>query len=108
SESQPPILMQGNIVVPPRVDGRHLFVQTDLGQIEVLDIEPTATSKRVTSIARVPSSNSAPRMSWMAVEDNRLWIVDARLSRYDMQVAKGNLNWVWSKNEGDRFAGPPS
>ncbi|MCA9132078.1 MAG: PQQ-binding-like beta-propeller repeat protein [Planctomycetales bacterium] len=107
SETQIPITMQGNIVVSPQIDGRRLIVQSDLGQIEVLDVEPTAESRKVSSIAGIPNNLFEPKLSWLTTDSNRLWVSDSRFTRLDLQVASGKLSRVWIKNDGDRFTGPP-
>lgn len=106
-EAQVPIMVEGNIVVPPQADGRRLVVQSDLGQILVLDIEPTADSQKVTTIASIPKNLFQPRLSWTVAADNKLWVADSRFTRFDLQVSLGKLVRAWIKNDGDQFAGPP-
>jgi outer membrane protein assembly factor BamB len=106
-ESQTPITMEGNIVVPPQVDGRHLIVQTDLGQIKVLDIEPTVETQKVTELVTVSKNVFSPKRSWLTVDNNRVWVVDNQLTRFDLQLATMNMSRAWIKNDGDRFVGPP-
>jgi len=106
-DSQPPITMEGNIVVPPQVDGRHLIVQTDLGQIKVLDIEPTVETQKVSELVSRPKNVFSPKRSWLTVDNNRLWVVDKQFTRFDVQLASMNLKLAWNKNDGDRFVGPP-
>jgi outer membrane protein assembly factor BamB len=106
-DAQVPLTMEGNIVVSPQVDGRRLIVHSDLGQIVILDIEPTADTQKVNEIASIPKNLFQPQLSWSLAENNRVWMADTRFTRFDLQVALQKLSRVWSKNDGDRFVGPP-
>lgn len=106
-EAQVPVMVDGNIIVQPRVDGRRLAVQTDLGQIVVLDVEPTLETQKVSTVATVPKSLLQPRMAWPLFEDNALWIADKRFTKFDLQVSLQKLSGAWSKNDGDTFTGQP-
>ncbi len=105
--TQAAIPVDGNIVVSPQIDGRRLIVQSDLGQILVLDVEPTAPAEKVTTIAAVPKNLYQPQISWMTASNNKLWVADTRFTRFDMQVSLQKLNRAWIKNDGDQFTGPP-
>ncbi len=106
-DAQTPITMEGNIVVPPQIDGRHLIVQTDLGQIKVLDVEPTVETQKVSELVTLPPNVFAPKQSWLVAENNRVWVADSQLTRFDVQLASMNMSRVWVENTGDRFDGPP-
>ncbi len=106
-EAQNPITMEGNIVAPPQVDGRRLIVQTDLGQIKVLDIEPTVNTQKVSELVAVPKNVFSPKQSWLIVDNNRVWVVDSQLTRFDVQLATMSMSRAWIENPGDAFVGPP-
>ena len=106
-ETQTAITMEGNIVSPPQVDGRRLVVQSDAGQIKVLDVEPTAQSRRVSELVTVPKSLTQPRMSWLLADSNRVWVAQQQLMRFDVQVATLSMSRVWIKYDGDQFVAPP-
>lgn len=99
--------MNGNIVVSPKVDGRKLVVQSDLGECVVFDVEPTAETRKVSEIARVPRSSVTPQRSWIVAENNKVWIADSRLTRFDLQVTGQKLNRVWVMQPDDTFTGAP-
>lgn len=105
-EAQRPLVMDGNIVTPPQIDGRRLVVQSDLGQIKVLDIEPTAKMQRVSELATLPKNSSQPKKSWLFAENNRVWVADQQLMRIDVQVATLSMSHAWLKHDGDRFVSP--
>lgn len=107
SFAQQALVMQGNIVVPPQVDGRRLIIQSDLGEIIVVDVEPTAETRKVNTIASVPKNLLSPQRSYAVAEDNKIWVADTRFTRFDLIVSQGKLNRAWIKNDGDTFVGPP-
>ena len=106
-EAQTAITMQGNIVSAPQVDGRRLVVQSDVGQIKVLDVEPTAQSRRVSELVTVPKSFAQPRLSWLSADSNRVWVAQEQLMRFDVQVATLSMSRAWIKYDGDQFVAPP-
>jgi len=105
--TQTPFRMKGNIVVPPQIDGRRVFVITDLGEIAVLDVEPAADKDKVSRFDPVPASYLEPRLSYLAVGNNRLWIAESMLIRMNLVVSRGKLEREWVKEDGDRFTSPP-
>lgn len=105
SQILPPL--DGNIVVDPQVDGRKLAVQSDLGQIVVLDVEPTLETEKVSVLASVPKNLLEPQQAWSTFGDNKLWIADTRFTQFELQVSLGKLNRVWTEHDGDTFVGPP-
>lgn len=106
-ETEAAITMDGNIVTPPQVDGRRLVVQSDTGQIKVLDVEPTAQSRRVSELVNVPRSFPQPRLSYLLADSNRVWVAQQQLMRFDVQVATLSMSRAWIKYDGDQFVAPP-
>ena len=104
---QAPFQMKGNIVVPPQVDGRRVFVISDLGEIAVFDVEPAADKDKVNRFDPVTASYLEPRLSYLAAGNNRLWIAESMLIRRDLVVSSGKLVHVWAINTDDRFTSPP-
>jgi len=104
--AQPPIPVVGNVVLPPSVDGRQILVQSNLGNSLVLDVEPSASSDRVTVTARVPKNLDSPQSIWSAFSQNQVWLAENRLARFDLVVTQGKLNRRWIQHEGDEFVGP--
>ncbi|GIW97226.1 MAG: serine/threonine protein kinase [Pirellulaceae bacterium] len=104
---QLPITVDGNVTVPPTQAGRRLIVHTDLGQILVLDVEPTEEKDKVVVAAKVPKNLIHPQLSWSVFDNNVLWVANTRFSRFNYQVSLGKLDRAWIKNDGDLFLGPP-
>lgn len=106
-ESQPRITIDGNIVVRPKVDGRRLVVQSDLGQIVVLDVEPTAESQKVTELANLTKNALKPRLSWLIAENNQIWVTENQFMRFNVLVTTGKIDRAGGWEAGDQFLGPP-
>jgi outer membrane protein assembly factor BamB len=107
AEAQTPFRLKGNIVVPPQVDGRRLFVISDLGEIAVLDIEPSAQKEKVSRFEPVLASMQQPRMVYIVAGNNRLWMAENRFMRMDLIVTTGKLDRMWVKDDGDIFTSVP-
>ncbi len=107
SPSQVPLAVEGNVVVAPQIDGRRLIVQSDLGQLLVLDVEPTSDTQNVSLIASRAKNVLSPQLSWLTAANNKLWVADTRLTRFDLQVSMGRLNNSWSRHDGDEFKSKP-
>ena len=107
TSTQTPFRMKGNIVVPPQVDGRRLFVVSDLGEIAVFDIEPAADKDKVSRFDPVPASKLEPRPTFLAAGNNKLWTLDNAFICRDLVVSSGKLVRLWALQDGDNFTGPP-
>jgi outer membrane protein assembly factor BamB len=104
-QAQEPMVVDGNIIVPPLIDRRQLLVQSDMGNTVVLDIEPSSKDK-VTRIASVPKNLDSPRQVWTAFQKNFIWLAENRLARFDLVVSSGKMDRKWIQNDGDQFVGP--
>lgn len=107
-QAQPPFRMRGNVKVPPTiVQQRRIIVLTDLGQVTVLDVEPTAEDEQVTEVAKQVASYEKPTSTQMAVGRSQMWITGTRVGRYELQINTGRVVSDWFKHEGDSFVGKP-
>ncbi len=105
-ETQPHVQIGGNVVVPPTISGRRLFVQSDLSAIAVLDVELNADADRVSVIATIPENAAQPTRSWAVADRSKLWLADERLTRFDLQVTSQRLDRISTIHDGDVFTGP--
>ncbi|MEM6473485.1 MAG: PQQ-binding-like beta-propeller repeat protein, partial [Planctomycetota bacterium] len=105
-QSQDPVRMEGNVVVPPIVsERRRMVVLTDLGEIAAFDVEPTSETDKVSISARQLSSYATPTLTEMAVGRSQVWTTGSRLGRYE--ISRGRVIPDWFKHEGDSFVGTP-
>lgn len=102
-----PIRLTGRVVVPMTTDGKRLVVSTDLGAVEVFELDPrrveSPLEKAVTGIS---SMNNAAATGYSHFSGGKLWVGDRQLARYDVQVASGSLARKWIRNKGDRYIAP--
>jgi outer membrane protein assembly factor BamB len=99
--------LAGNVRVPPIIQGRRLIVLTDLGEVVVYDIEPTAETNQVTEAAKLPPFYEQPTPTQMAVGRSQMWITGTRIGRYELQINTGRVIRDWIKHEFDTFIGKP-
>jgi hypothetical protein len=105
--AQDPISMEGNVVVSPLPDKRRLIVLSDLGEIKVLDVEPSSEGDKVSVIADVARSYSTPTLSQMTRGQNEIWTTGSKFSRYEMQANRGQVVPREPAFLNDYFVGKP-
>ncbi|MFO0943552.1 MAG: PQQ-binding-like beta-propeller repeat protein [Pirellulales bacterium] len=106
SYAQDHIDMVGNIIAPPTADRTRLLVQTDLGQTKVLDVELNNSKNKVSTLASIAKNLDMPQYSWNTFGQNRVWIAEKRLAKYDLQVSTGVLKLDNSFFDGAQFIAP--
>ena len=106
--AQPPFRLDGNVHVTPKIQDRRIIILTDLGQVVVYDIEPTAEKReQVTEAAIQPATYQAPTATRMAIGKNQMWVSGTRIGRYELQISTGRVVPDWVKFPGDTFIGAP-
>ncbi|MBX3423617.1 MAG: PQQ-binding-like beta-propeller repeat protein [Pirellulaceae bacterium] len=103
-QAQPAVAVDGNVLVPALADRRQALVQSDLGNTLILEVDPSATARPVTVVARVPKNLDWPQNFGVAFGRNQVWLAEKRLARLDLVVSQEKLNRKWSRYEGDQFA----
>ncbi|QDT57729.1 outer membrane biogenesis protein BamB [Stieleria bergensis] len=106
-KAQDPITIEGNVVVAPLLDKRRIIVLSDLGEIKVLDIEPSSEGEKVSVIADVARSYSTPTLSQMTLGQNELWTTGSKFSRYEIQANRGQVVPREPAFLNDAFVGEP-
>ena len=106
--AQPPFRLDGNVHVTPMIQDRRIIILTDLGQVVVYDIEPTAEKReQVTEAAIQPATYQTPTATRMAIGKNQMWVSGTRIGRYELQISTGRVVPDWVKYPGDTFIGAP-
>ncbi|WP_153559155.1 outer membrane protein assembly factor BamB family protein [Roseimaritima sediminicola] len=105
--AQAPILMTGNVITPPKIQGRRLIVLSDRGEVKVLDIDTAADNEQVTVLAEQVASYDQPTATQMDVDRSQMWITGTRINRYQLQANTGKIVFSWAKHAGDSFIAPP-
>ncbi|MFN5948385.1 MAG: PQQ-binding-like beta-propeller repeat protein, partial [Pirellulaceae bacterium] len=103
---QPSIRLRGHVVVPAQVEGRRVVLVTDLGEVVILDIEPSNATDQVTKLASRVASETQPRDLWPLLDKNELWLTGRNFTRLKVVVSKQLLDPEWVKEDQDQFTGP--
>lgn len=106
-KTQDPILLKGNVIVPMILYGRRPLVVTDIGEINVFNIDFNAEEKTVEHAA-TPNAPRQERMkSYPVVEGTTLVVVDDKLIKYDLQITRKLVRQDSVTNSSEAFIGPP-
>lgn len=105
--AQAPIRLTGNVKIKPIVQGRRVIILTDLGQVVVVEVEPTAEREKVSIVAEQVATYDRPTNTQMAVSKSQMWVTGTRIGRYELQINTGRVVQDWFKHEADNFVGEP-
>ncbi len=102
---QTPLRLRGWIEVPMSASRRRIMMTTDLGEIELYDIDLNAPDHPV---VRAASQQSTGRKATrLAVFDRGyLWVAENRLFKFQVQTSKAKLPQMGLAMEGDQFYPP--
>lgn len=95
----------GHIHTEPLVSGRTLVVTTDLGAVQVFDVQ--RADKPLTSQAAMAATYEQPVAGFPLLRSANLWMADRGLTLYEIQVAGSRLVPKWRKAETDVCLSPP-
>lgn len=105
--AQNPVIFRGHVVVEPQVDGRRLAVATNLGEVAILDVEPSNANDRVFKLVSLVGNENVTKNTWPLMAGNDLWLASTRLIYYQVQVTSQKLNRQWLNEDGDQFTSRP-
>ncbi|MEO8497381.1 MAG: PQQ-binding-like beta-propeller repeat protein, partial [Planctomycetota bacterium] len=105
---QKPIRLKGNVIAPMVLYGRRPLVVTDLGEVNVFNVDFNATTDTVTTAtAPLPASRSAPLLSYPVVEGTTLVLADDKLVKYQLQVTTKQITQKSVTNISEPCIAPP-
>ena len=105
---QAPLRLAGNVIVPMVLYGRRPVVVTDLGEVNVYNIDFNSDTNTVTpATAALPASRSVPLLSYPVVEGTTLVLADEKLVKYQLQVTTKQITQKSVTNSRDTFIAPP-
>ncbi|MCA9142014.1 MAG: PQQ-binding-like beta-propeller repeat protein [Planctomycetaceae bacterium] len=105
---QAPIRLTGNVIVPMVLYGRRPLVVTDLGEVNVFNIDFNTEKDTVTTAtAALPASRAAPLLSYPVVEGTTLVLADEKLIKYQLQVTTKQITQKSVTNSSDSCIAPP-
>lgn len=105
--AQSPFQLTGNVTVPPILQQRRFITLTDLGQVSVFDVEPSAEREKVSIIAQGAPVYKTSTPTQMTADRSQLWVAGTRLSRFELQINTGQVVRDWVKHQGDSFIAQP-
>lgn len=107
SRTQDPILLEGQVVVPMILYGRRPLLVTDLGQINVFNVDFRAETETVKHAATPNAVRAEPMMSFPVVEGQTLVVADDKLVKYDLQITRKLIRQDRVTNSKEAFIAPP-
>ncbi|WP_417732896.1 PQQ-binding-like beta-propeller repeat protein [Rosistilla oblonga] len=106
-QAQTSFRLTGNVLVAPQIEGRRLIVVTNLGQISVFEVEPTAETNKVSKVAEQVPSYSEPTLTQMTIDRSQMWVTGSQIMRFDLQINTGRVIPGEVKYAGDVFSAQP-
>ncbi|MCA9121459.1 MAG: PQQ-binding-like beta-propeller repeat protein [Planctomycetaceae bacterium] len=105
---QAAIRLTGNVIVPMVLYGRRPLVVTDLGEVNVFNVDFNSEKDTVTTAtAPLPASRAAPLLSYPVVEGTTLVLADEKLVKYQLQVTTKQITQKSVTNSSDSCIAPP-
>ena len=105
---QAPLRLAGNVIVPMTLYGRRPVVATDLGEVNVFNVDfNTDTNTVTTATAPLPASRAAPLLSYPVIEGTTLVLADNKLVKYELQISLKQITQKSVTNSVDACIGPP-
>jgi outer membrane protein assembly factor BamB len=104
--SQAAIRVSGNVIAPPYVYERRVVVVTDLGGMKLFEIDTGNKKQPVSIVAELAATLREPAFGYSLADAGQLWVADARLARYEVQAARGELVRKAIRDEGSVYVSP--
>lgn len=108
-EAQPAIRLPGKVNVPMLLYGgriKRLLVVTELGGIEVFDVDVNRSLPVTQAAAQAPTLDD-PLVMHSHTAGSTLWVASDRLTQYRIQVTTKTIRRDQITNVGDTFLSPP-
>lgn len=105
---QAPIRLTGNVIVPMALYGRRPLVATDLGEVNVFNVDFNTDANTVTTAtAPLPASRAAPLLSYPVIEGATLVLADNKLVKYELQISLKQITQKSVTSSVDACIAPP-
>lgn len=102
------IRLGGHVKTPPLIDGRRVLVSTAAGVVRVYEISATNVKIPLRKIADTAIEGGANLIRFPLLRRGRFWIADNRLTKYDIQAARGRLMPQWIADQEGAFLQQPA
>ena len=101
------VRLHGHVLTSPLADGRRVLVTTNQGVIRVFELGAADSKTPLRDIADATIEDADNLIRFALMQDGQFWIADNRLTKYDVQAARGRLTLRWSIDENSTFLQPP-
>lgn len=103
---QEPIRMSGHVVSALVQAKNRVIAVTNLGEIRVVEVDPTNDKKPAKLVASLVKTSSKPQPSQTVVDGAQIWVGADRFVAYDIQASRGQINRRWIRHERETFVSP--
>lgn len=107
SELPEPIRLKGRVVVPMAVEGKRVVIVTDLGQVTVLQVDPSNKTKPIRQVGGSEAIEKSPVHAFYTVDKGMIFVGGRGLAGYEIQGAQEKLGRKWTVAPDDAFIAPP-
>ena len=97
--------IEGNIVIPMSGNAAQITIATNLGGINVFDVDPNSTPV-VSVMANIPKTLTTPTRQFFIRKDGLLWTAGRNLAKYKVQAILGQITPVTIGEPGDIYLTP--
>lgn len=106
------ISLGGHVQTSPLVEGRRVLVSTNSGVVRVFEVSATDAKTPLRDVAEtaVEGGNHGGNnlVRFALLQNGQFWIADNRLTKYDVQAARGRLTPKWIECPDSAFLQPPA
>jgi outer membrane protein assembly factor BamB len=101
-----PLRLKGRVVVPMAVEGKRVVIVTDLGQVTVLQVDPSNKSRPIRQVGSSEAIEKIPVLSYYAIDKGMIFVGGKQLSGFEIQGSQEKLGHKWTVASDDAFIAP--
>ena len=102
------IRLDGHVQTPMLTDGRRILVTTNSGAVSAWELGATDAKTPLRELANTTVEGADVLVRFPLLQGGQFWIADNRLTKYDLQTARGRLVPKWIALEDSAFLQPPT
>jgi outer membrane protein assembly factor BamB len=106
AELPEPLRLKGRVVVPMAVEGKRVVIVTDLGQVIVLQVDPSNKAKPIRQVGGSEAIEKQPVHAYYTVDKGMVFVGGRGLAGYEIQAAQQKLGRKWTVDPDDAFIAP--
>jgi outer membrane protein assembly factor BamB len=101
------IPLGGHLQMSPLVEGQRVLTTTNSGIVRVFELSATDVKTPLREVADTAIEGGGNLTRFATMRNGQFWIADNRLTKYDVQAARGRLTSKWSDYVDSAFLQPP-